>query len=37
MCGNHQQDCNHSFRVKDSDYLEDDVSACKLIGPVLVK
>ena len=37
VCGKHLQDCNCSFRIKDSDYVEQDVSVFKLIVPVLVK
>ena len=37
MLDNHQQDCNCSFTIKDSDYLEDDVCVYKLTGSVLVK
>ena len=33
----YQQDCNRSFGTKDLDYLEDDVSVFKLIGPDLLK
>ena len=37
MFGNHQQDCNFSFTIEDSDYLKDDACVFKLIDPVLAK